>query len=245
MEFFIKFFIDGASAVDLDEDWIVYFVIFTPQTTQSAVIAQETASPSFVGYFTAYKFYSAIDSYKSRVSQVLVLPSFQRRGIATLMLESYYQEMLADGNCKQIAVESSSFGFQQVRVMLDSSNLLKDDFGKECIAQIRKDARFFPSPTKIKEFQGKFKLFYKQALDVIEFVLFLGLKTQDQTKLKDWEAACRSRIAKMNAQTLEPIQFKTKMPKLCFEGRNVTITPAMFVNILSPEEGKTLLQLLF
>jgi histone acetyltransferase 1 len=254
MEFFIKFFIDGASIIELSDEWVVFFTIFTPGNPVSNENVHNGINghshkvsdcPSFVGYFTAYQFYCAIDTYKSRVSQVLVLPSFQRRGLAGLMLECYYREMLADEKCKQISVESSSFGFQQVRLLLDASNLLKDDLGKECIEGVRKDLRFFPSPGKIKEFQKKWKLFNKQALDVIELVLFVALKSQDPNKLAGLKEACERRIAKMNAQTLEPIQFKTKMPKIFFEGKMMPITPAMFANILSPQEGTlTIFQLI-
>jgi len=54
-----------------------------------------------------------------RISQFIVLPTYQRLGIGSTLLESMYQYYLDDKKCTEITVEDPSDDFQQMKDALD------------------------------------------------------------------------------------------------------------------------------
>jgi hypothetical protein len=56
MEIFIKFFIDGGSEIDMDENWTIY------------ALYEKKKDYHFVGFMSMYKFNLSIDKYRKRIS---------------------------------------------------------------------------------------------------------------------------------------------------------------------------------
>jgi histone acetyltransferase 1 len=60
----------------------------------------------------------------------LVLPTYQRLGIGSTLLENMYQYYLDDKRCTEITVEDPSDDFQQMKDVLDIKMIWKAGFFK-------------------------------------------------------------------------------------------------------------------
>ena len=69
-------------------------------------------------------------TYKLRISQFIVLPSYQRLGIGSTLLENLYNFYLTDKKCTEITVEDPSDDFQQMKDALDIKMIWKAGFFK-------------------------------------------------------------------------------------------------------------------
>ena len=58
--------------------------------------------------------------YKLRISQCIVLPTFQRLGIGSTLLEHIYEHYMLDKKCIEISVEDPSADFQQLKEMIQA-----------------------------------------------------------------------------------------------------------------------------
>ena len=70
----LPFFIEGASPVEPSPFWN-YFLVYGVE------------SKELVALFTVYEAHLAFDQFRTKISQVLVLPPFQRKGIASRVYE--------------------------------------------------------------------------------------------------------------------------------------------------------------
>eukprot|EP00854_Cymbomonas_tetramitiformis_P004065 gene4065-5039_t len=78
MQPLVLFFIDGSCAIDSEDDnWDMYVMMSK----------DATGTPAIAGYCTVYKFYGYPDSTRLRISQVLLTPPWQRKGLGTALIE--------------------------------------------------------------------------------------------------------------------------------------------------------------
>lgn len=99
---------------------------------------------SIVGYCTVYNFYAYPDKIRSRISQFLIFPPFQKLGhgrthslilvmvsnfyiSSEFLLNALYQDLLRD-DVKDITVEGPSPQFSHLRDLVDCINLAKASF---------------------------------------------------------------------------------------------------------------------
>ena len=88
LQTWIMFYIDAASFIDIDDDNWKMFLMF-----------EKTGGPgsesySIVGYITVYQYYAYgrdTNMMRPRISQMLVLPPFQRQGLGSQLLETVYR----------------------------------------------------------------------------------------------------------------------------------------------------------
>ena len=77
---FTLFYIDGASAIDSeDERWTLLTV---------TCASPDGSDWRLLSFATVYEFYQYPDSTRARLSQIVVLPPYQRRGLGGKMLEA-------------------------------------------------------------------------------------------------------------------------------------------------------------
>jgi GNAT superfamily N-acetyltransferase len=75
------FFIDGLSFIKLDPYWN-YYILYKKTKVNNKLCY------SVVGYATTYEFWRESDSFcKNRISQFLILPSYQSQGFGTQLLD--------------------------------------------------------------------------------------------------------------------------------------------------------------
>lgn len=88
LQAWIMFYIDAASFIDIDDDSWRMFLMFEKEGGPG----NETYS--IVGYITIYQYYAysrEINKTRPRISQMLVLPPYQRRGLGSQLLETVYK----------------------------------------------------------------------------------------------------------------------------------------------------------
>ena len=81
MQAVLPFFVNGAVAVDPSPYWN-YFIVYK-QTGDKCELA---------GFFTVYEAHVTFDRLRTKVSQVLVLPTHQRQGLASYVYKMIYDE---------------------------------------------------------------------------------------------------------------------------------------------------------
>ena len=109
---FTLFYIDGASAIDTeDEKWLLF-----------ATIRASKKNPNdwtLTAFATAYQFYVYPDKTRTRLSQIVVLPPFQRKGLGGKILEAVRVNAASKGH-KDVTVEDPT---PQLQRLLDVSDV--------------------------------------------------------------------------------------------------------------------------
>ena len=138
MQALLPFFIEGAVIVEPSPFWN-YFLVY------------EQSTQKLMALFTVYEAHLSMDRYRTKVSQVLVLPSYQRRGIASRVYELIYREYrLNDPRCFQLMVEDAAEDFQKVQDICQAKVML--EYLAELSGQESEDQqarRFHPIPAAI------------------------------------------------------------------------------------------------
>ncbi|XP_063694896.1 histone acetyltransferase type B catalytic subunit-like [Bolinopsis microptera] len=139
LQTFIIWYIDAASYID-DEDhnWNLY-TLFERVTS-----CGETRYKS-IGFLSCYNYYCYPNKKRPRISQVLVLPPYQKCGHGAKLLTAMYEHSCADPLVCDITVEDPSENFTRLRNFVDAlkcSSLpsfqpdkLKDGFSEEMVAE--------------------------------------------------------------------------------------------------------------
>ncbi|VDK34906.1 unnamed protein product [Taenia asiatica] len=120
MEPFLLFFVDESSFVDLDNRWSFY-VLYEKFSSASS----PNKRFAFAGYLSVYKFYAYPEHVRPRLSQMLILPPFQKMGHATRLLETVYKDLTPLTEVIDITVESPSDDLTRLRDYLDSKRCLE------------------------------------------------------------------------------------------------------------------------
>ena len=128
VQFFLLLFIDRSSFInDSDLIWevLLLFEKRVPRSPSSlASSASSTPIPatySFVGYTTLYKFLSYPTEWLLRLSQILILPPYQRSGHGAQLLQFVYREA-ERRHFRAVNVEDPAPVFQLLRDVLDVQN---------------------------------------------------------------------------------------------------------------------------
>lgn len=109
----LVFFIDAASAIEQeDPKWELLLCVERSSGGEIEV----------VGFATCYKFYVYPDRCRYRLSQILILPPHQGKGIGSLLLEAVYARSAAL-NAIDFTFEDPTEVLQRMRDRLDLANL--------------------------------------------------------------------------------------------------------------------------
>ena len=130
IQFFLLLFIDRSSFInDNDMIWEVLLLFEkrtprTPSSLSSSAAASTSPVPatySFVGYTTLYKFLHYPSEWLLRLSQILILPPYQRSGHGAQLLQFVYREA-ERRRFRAVNVEDPAPVFQLLRDVLDVGN---------------------------------------------------------------------------------------------------------------------------
>ncbi|GBP06253.1 Histone acetyltransferase type B catalytic subunit [Eumeta japonica] len=129
LQTFVLWFVDAASYIDIDDPQWVYFICYEKYKNDDGVESYAT-----VGYTTVYEYYAYPQNIRPRISQMLVLPPFQKLGIGTTFLETIYKYYQTQKNVTDITVEDPSEDFQHtewLRARLPSMKLRMEQLQEE------------------------------------------------------------------------------------------------------------------
>ena len=117
LQFFLLFFIDRSSFInDADPLWEILLLMERRVARHSSAV-----SYAVVGYTTLYKFLSYPSSWRLRLSQILILPPFQRCGHGARLLQFVYEEA-ARRQFAEVNIEDPAPAFQFLRDLTDVQN---------------------------------------------------------------------------------------------------------------------------
>ncbi|XP_060573241.1 histone acetyltransferase type B catalytic subunit-like [Ruditapes philippinarum] len=118
LQTFILFYIDAASFIDVDDERWTFYLLFEKY--------KKDGNPMYAiaGYMTVYKYYAYPCRTRPRISQVLVLPPFQKQGHGAQLLQTFYNGCYGDSDILDITVEDPSENFQRLRDFVDARNCM-------------------------------------------------------------------------------------------------------------------------
>ena len=123
LQFFLLFFIDRSSFIN-DSD-LVWEVILLFQ--KRVCLTKGVTTYHIVGYTTLYKFLSYPEDWKMRLSQILILPPYQRVGHGQKLLAIVYAEA-EKRRMIEVNIEDPSPVFQMLRDLTDIQLAKKQRF---------------------------------------------------------------------------------------------------------------------
>ena len=95
LQVFVKFYIDGASYIEHTDFWD-YFILYRKEKVYSSIVAKnlifflidfQAGTYTICGFCTIYNFYLNFEKRRTRISQFIILPPFQRKGHGSALLD--------------------------------------------------------------------------------------------------------------------------------------------------------------
>ncbi|XP_050070049.1 histone acetyltransferase type B catalytic subunit [Anopheles maculipalpis] len=163
LEMFSFWYIDGFSRVEIDPLWL-FFTVYeryeTDNNNESAANDSSNVRYATVGYVSVYQYYSYPNKVRPRVSQILILPPFQKLGIATRLIKhttyEYFRKM---DNITDITFEEPIEAIQHIRSVVDAKRCkelpafavdkLRAGFSKDMLHQARETYLINPKQCRV------------------------------------------------------------------------------------------------
>lgn len=143
---------------------------------------------TFAGMLTVCAFYGFPDKTRPRISQMCVLPQYQRQGHGEQLLQQAYKFIMSKfkGKMTDITVEDPSPAFRTLRDRVDCKNCWNAFPANEFYQQ-----SFAEAAVAIK---GKLCLYSDQARRVFEIIQLRLLGTRDPEVLKPYRLKIKTRL---------------------------------------------------
>lgn len=225
LKLFSLLFIEGASYIQDDDDiWDVYIML-------------EQDTDKVIGYATCYKYWNykggsknfdSLEkvpeeySFKSKISQFLIFPTFQNKKFGSLLYNGIYDHWLKDNSIIEINIEDPNESFDALRDKNDFNRIVKST---EVMSMI--DPNMFLQSTlskddlekhyiKVVDFlHEKMKFQFKQAQRLLEMI-FIYLNLDDFIKL-----IMMKRVYKQNYELLMDFSKEDRNEKLAETVENI------------------------
>lgn len=224
LKIFALFFIEGASYIqDEDDIWDVYVMV-------------EKETFEIIGYATCYKYWyydigkSDFDSltkvpedysYKGRISQFLIFPTFQNQKYGSKLYKSIYDHWLKDSSIKLIHIEDPNESFDALRDKNDFQRIIDSQFQKKISITDFKSLNLSKNELELiyidllDELIKEFKFQFKQAQRLLEMVFTL-LNLDDFIRL-----IIMKRVYKQNYELLLDFNKEDRKEKLIETYENI------------------------
>lgn len=190
----LLWFIDGASYIDIDDDRWEFFVLYekigniSNGNGISNGSSHSSSSHHFVGYTSVYRYYAYLDKIRPRISQVLILPPFQRQGLGANLLETIYCHYRGQSDVLDITVEDPSDNFVGLRDYVDCKQCSSlKSFQKEYLLKGW-------SKEMADEAQSVLKLSSKQARRVYEILKLKYVDRHDPEEYRKYRLEVKNRL---------------------------------------------------
>jgi len=190
LQFWIMFYIDAASYIDIDDDRWMFFTLFEKYKS-----ADGKTRYAFAGYTTVYRYFAYPENQRPRISQMLILPPFQRKGLGAKLLDSVCKSFWNRNKVVDITVEDPSDDFIRLRDYVDVQNALK---GLDCFSCFDKVRDGF-TEGMVTEAREKMKLGKKQTRRVYEIIRLhwtkkAGPLNDNNTEYKNYRIDVKKRL---------------------------------------------------
>jgi len=186
LQSWIMFYIDAASFIDIDDENWRFFLLFKKHGSEGG-----EQHYSIAGYMTVYEYYAygrTQNMKRPRISQMLVLPIYQRKGLGSALLNSVYRYYKKESSVVDITVEDPSDNFVRLRDFVDTQNCMKlDAYAKDKVS-------VGYSEEMTKAAANELKLCKKQARRVYEIIRLHYTPMKDAAAYKSYKLAVKARL---------------------------------------------------
>ena len=171
-------FIDGASDIPLQYNSWNYYII--------------EENSNLVGFCSLARFKLSIKTYRAMISQFMILPSYQRKGLGFLFLSTIYKNEVKIPECQDISTEDPAVEFIYLRDVVLFSELLPFFKSRVNNAKSIKSEEEFDKLTIMEEEllavskQFKLSLLLTKRYEIItKYIYSFGIKNLDPLLTSD------------------------------------------------------------
>jgi histone acetyltransferase 1 len=186
LQSWIMFYIDAASFIDIDDESWRFFLLFKKHGKEGG-----EQHYSIAGYMTVYEYYAygrTQNMKRPRISQMLVLAPYQRKGLGAALLNAVYRYYKKETSVVDITVEDPSDNFVRLRDYVDTQNCMKlDAYSKDKVL-----AGYTDEMTKAAA--AELKLCKKQARRVYEIIRLNYTSMNDADAYKSYRLDVKKRL---------------------------------------------------
>lgn len=207
----VLLYIEAGSYIDASDPLWEFYVVY-----RDADAELEDQEPSLAGFVTAYNYWkypgaSAFDAGTSatrkKISQFVVLPPFQGRGVGAAVYTALFDLWLADLAVGEIVVEDPNEAFDDMRDKADLARLRKAvDWQTIDLARLGLDW--------YHQFRKSLKLERRQYSRLMEMVLLSNYQKYKQIRYKDVRLFIKNRLYQKNREALMSLEKPVRMDKL-------------------------------
>jgi len=197
LQLFNLWYIDGARYIESgDPKWHIYLAFRRRRSSGRLSLA---------GWITAYPFFSYPQSLRTRISQVLVLPPFQGRGLCAQLLRAVYRDQLRDERVADLTVEDPSPTFQRLRDVVDLKNLCREF--APLLARASATGQLPPLHGELEQsIRKRLKLWKGQIRRCYEVLRFALVNRSDEEGYRAYRLYVKARLYHRNEETLSGIE---------------------------------------
>ncbi|CAF4190487.1 unnamed protein product [Rotaria sp. Silwood2] len=130
-ETFVKFFINSESTINNKDFKMIIYLLYQQYQNNNKQICYTP-----IGFSTLHLYYAYPDKKRPRISQILILPPYQRKGHGRHLLTTIYNDLRKDSCVQDITAEDPSDKFIALRDLVSLElchKYLPDLFSKESI----------------------------------------------------------------------------------------------------------------
>lgn len=182
LQTFLLWFVDAASFICIDDDKWNFYLVF------EKYVLNGNPMYAIAGYATVYHYYAYPNKIRPRISQMLVLPPFQRCGIGAELLQSVYHQYMCNPEVLDITVEDPSESFTRLRDYVDAKNCLKLQ------SFLPHNLKKGFSESMVKEAQQKLKINKRQTRRIYEILRLKSTNAKDEKDYKSYRLDVKKRL---------------------------------------------------
>ncbi|CAM4791465.1 unnamed protein product [Rotaria magnacalcarata] len=175
-----------------DPNWVIYLLYQQYQNDNGQICYAP------IGFITVYLYYAYPEKRRPRVSQVLILPPYQRKGHGRRLLTAIYNDLRKDSRVQDITAEDPSDEFVALRDLVSLElchKYLPDLFSKESILKTNRLTK-----EMIEKARDICKLTKQEIRRVYEICFLQSININDEEQMKIFRLLVKQRL-------YEPLQF--------------------------------------
>ena len=215
LQFFLLFYIESSSYIDSSDPIWQLLLIYEKRVLQNKIFY------FIVGYTTVYSFYSYPDSTKLRLSQILILPPYQRKGHGKYLLLQVYKDAQTNPNVIEVNIEDPSPGFQRLRDSVDLRLCIENGFFQQFGVRRKKMSleKWDAKAPMVLEIKKKLKWTEKQILRCYEIFKLNSVDRDDAIEYKSYRLEIKTRLShqyreELSVQNYDVGERKKKLQEL-------------------------------
>lgn len=170
----LGFYIETFSFLDYEDTQWTHFLLYEKRKLDSS----NEYRYATIGYLSVYNYYAFPDKKRSRISQVLIFPSYQHVGHGAELVEAIYRDACLNENIVDVTAEDPSPEFVKLRDFVTTKMCVQLDSFKDKMG-LKKNF----STQMAQEALKKFKLPKLQSRRCYEI---LRLAATNQTQQNEW-----------------------------------------------------------